>query len=101
MARPFAPHIITDDSVLGGKEIERSLRIDNGDGAHLTRTPSSAGNQKKCTFTKYCFLFKSTSEKNWKVLSITPRYDSSLEVDFSDFDFNHQEWSFSIVKESH
>ena len=57
MARPFAPHIITDDSVLGGKEIERSLRIDNGDGAHLTRTPSSAGNQKKWTFS--CWIKRS------------------------------------------
>ena len=35
---------------MGGKEIERSLVFNNADGSHLTRTPSSAGNQKKWTF---------------------------------------------------
>ena len=57
MGRPFNIHPITDDSALGGKEIERSLRFDNGDGAHLTRTPSSAGNQKKWTFS--CWIKRS------------------------------------------
>ena len=57
MSRPFLSHVIPDDSALGGKEIERSLRFDNGDGAHLTRTPSSAGNQKKWTFS--CWIKRS------------------------------------------
>jgi len=50
MSRPFISHIISDDNALGGKEIERSLAFDAADGLHLTRTPSSAGNQKKWTF---------------------------------------------------
>ena len=49
MARPFPIHNITDDSALGGSVIEKSLRIDDGDSASLTRTPSSAGNRR--TFT--------------------------------------------------
>ena len=57
MARAFAPHLITDDRVIGGKEIERSLVFDASDGLHLTRTPSSAGNQKKWTFS--CWIKRS------------------------------------------
>ena len=51
MTRTFLPHVITDDSALGGSEIERSLRFNNdADSASLTRTPSSAGNRKTWTF---------------------------------------------------
>ena len=57
MSRPFLSHIISDDSALGGKEIERSLAFDAADGLHLTRTPSSAGNQKKWTFS--CWIKRS------------------------------------------
>ena len=57
MARAFAPHLITDDSVLGGKEIERSLRFDNGDGAHLIRDHAVAGNKKQWTFS--CWIKRS------------------------------------------
>ena len=57
MSRPFLSHIITDDSALGGKEIERSLVFNSASGSHLTRTPSSAGNQKKWTFS--CWIKRS------------------------------------------
>ena len=57
MARAFNFHPITDDSVLGGKEIERSLRFDNGDGAHLTRDHAVAGNKKQWTFS--CWIKRS------------------------------------------
>ena len=30
MTRPFVRHIITDDSALGGMEIKRSVRIEQG-----------------------------------------------------------------------
>jgi len=42
MSRAFLPHVITDDSSLGGLVIERSLRFNDGDSANLTRTSSSA-----------------------------------------------------------
>ena len=57
MSRPFISHIITDDSALGGKEIERSLVFNAGSNTYLSRTPSSAGNQKKWTFS--CWIKRS------------------------------------------
>ena len=50
MARAFIPHVVTEDSALGGSFLERSLRFNDDDGAYLERTPSSAGNRKKWTF---------------------------------------------------
>ena len=57
MSRPFISHIISDDSALGGKEIERSLVFNSGSNTYLSRTPSSAGNQKKWTFS--CWIKRS------------------------------------------
>ena len=45
----FASHVVTPDSALGGKVIERSLRFDSDSSAYLNRTPSSAGNRKTMT----------------------------------------------------
>ena len=50
MGRVAAPHIITDDSALGGSVIERSLRFNSGDVTYLTRTPSSSGNRRTMTY---------------------------------------------------
>ena len=50
MARTFVPHHISDDSALGGSVIKNSLRFNDNDSAYLSRTPSSAGNRKKWTF---------------------------------------------------
>ena len=49
MGRAVHPHIITDDSALGGSVIERSLRFNDDDSTYLNRTPSSSSNRK--TFT--------------------------------------------------
>ena len=38
MTRVFLPHVITDDSALGGSEIERSLRFISSDSHKLNRT---------------------------------------------------------------
>ena len=54
MGRPIHPHIITDDSALGGSVIERSLRFNGSDStAHLSRTPSSTGSRKVWTFSAW------------------------------------------------
>ena len=54
MGRVAAPHIITDDSALGGSTVERSLRFNGADAtAHLTRTPSTSGNRKVWTFSAW------------------------------------------------
>ena len=50
MTRTFLPHVITDDSALGGAEIERSFRFNDNDNSHLSRTPSGAGNRKVWTW---------------------------------------------------
>tara|TARA_A100001388_G_scaffold264931_1_gene236649 strand:- start:422 stop:3010 length:2589 start_codon:yes stop_codon:yes gene_type:complete len=57
MARAFAPHLITDDRVLGGKEIERSLVFNAGSNTYLTRDHSVAGNKKQWTFS--CWIKRS------------------------------------------
>ena len=41
MSRVFLPHVITDDSALGGSEIERSLRFNSEDSTYLQRSVSS------------------------------------------------------------
>ena len=35
MGRPFAPHIITPDSALGGRDIGKSLRFKSDDNTRL------------------------------------------------------------------
>ena len=43
--------IVTDDSALGGLVVERGLRFDKAAGnEYISRTPSSASNQKTYTF---------------------------------------------------
>ena len=51
MSRTFLPHVITDDSALGGAEIERSFRFNDDYGAYLQRQPSSntSGSSQKIT----------------------------------------------------
>ena len=56
MGRVAAPHIITDDSALGGAIIEKSLRFEHGANSVLSRSFSSAGNQR--TFTMSAWIKK-------------------------------------------
>ena len=48
----FTGHTITPDSALGGKIIDKSLRF-NGDDTYLNRTPSTAGNRSKWTWSAW------------------------------------------------
>jgi len=62
MTRVFLPHVITDDSALGGSVIQRSFRFNDGSNTHLSRTPS-AGNRKEWTISawiKRCNIGSST-----------------------------------------
>ena len=45
MARPHPAHIITDDSAIGGKLIEKSVRCDRATNAYFTRTSDEAGDR--------------------------------------------------------
>ena len=61
MARAFVPHIITDDSALGGSVIQRSLRFNDGDSPYLSRTPSSAGNRRTYTISVWAKIIDNGS----------------------------------------
>ena len=53
MARANLPHVISDDSALGGQLISGSLRFRSASNTNLRRTPSSAGNRKTFTFSAW------------------------------------------------
>ena len=42
----FTGHTITSDSALGAAKIQRSLRFNRADSAHLTYTPASASSDR-------------------------------------------------------
>ena len=56
MSRTFLPHVITDDSALGGAVIERSLRFDNTNTGYLNRTAGTSTSQYKFTFSAWVKL---------------------------------------------
>ena len=83
MGRPVHPHIITPDSALGGKDIVRSLRFNDGDNTRLTRTIGSTSNRR--TFTYSWWLkrtMKSAEQYVWYVGSSsgTPYLDARFEA---------------------
>ena len=61
-------------------EIERSLRFNSGDSAHLTRTPSSASNST--TFTWSAWIKTVRSDSHETLFSATPSGDGTLQYDF-------------------
>ena len=61
-------------------EIERSLRFNSGDSAHLTRTPSSASNSTTFTWSAWIKISGSTSTQT--LFSATPSGDGTLQYDF-------------------
>ena len=50
MARANLPHVISDDSALGGQLISGSLRFRSASNTILKRTHSSVGNKRTFTF---------------------------------------------------
>ena len=64
MSRTFLPHVITDDSALGGMKIERSLRFNYSDTANLTRTSSSTST----TFTYSAWIKRSHQAGNYRYI---------------------------------
>ena len=66
MSRTFLPHVITDDSALGGAVIERSLRFRSNHS--LTRSPSSTTNSTKQTLSFWFKVSKLHNATNQGVL---------------------------------
>ena len=64
----FTGHTITPDSALGGLEIERSLKFNGSELAHLDRTPSARGNRKVWT---YSCWYKQTQYHSDKVMFLS------------------------------
>ena len=57
MSRIILPHIITDDSAIGGSVIERSLVNAEGRSRYLTYTPSVAGDRRTFTLSGWFKLY--------------------------------------------
>ena len=58
MARPHPAHIITDDSAIGGKLIEKSVRCDLGSNAYFTRTSDEAGDRRTFTLSGWFKFYR-------------------------------------------
>ena len=79
-------------SSAGGYNISRSLRFNDGDSAHLDRTPSSSGNRRTFTFSCWCkrssfgssfaSLFSSSGNSNFFKFQF--RDDDRFEINTSD-----------------
>ena len=67
MSRPFLPHVITDDSALGGSLIERSLRFDHAANSVLSESFGGTGNQQ--TFTMSAWIKKCHPTNRMSVFS--------------------------------
>ena len=64
----------------GGYNISRSLRFNDSDSAHLTRTPSSASNST--TFTWSAWIKINRVDSHETLFSATPSGDGTLQYDF-------------------
>ena len=58
MTRPFLPHVITDDSALGGKIIERSVRLRKDNDSYFNRTATVAGDRRTFTLSGWFKFYK-------------------------------------------
>ena len=69
MTRTFLPHIITDDSALGGKEIERSVRLNESDNAYFYRTSTVAGDRRTFTLSGWFKFYKGEGNQDFIFMS--------------------------------
>jgi len=58
MSRVFLPHVVTDDSALGGKVIERSVRLRKDNNSYFNRTSTVAGDRRTFTLSGWFKFFK-------------------------------------------
>ena len=83
MARAFVPHVVTEDSALGGSFLERSLRFHSGDNTRLVRTIGSTSNRRTFTYSWWLKRSIQNSEQYiWYVGSSsgTPYLDARFEA---------------------
>ena len=57
----FTGHTITDDSALGGMIIEKSVRLNRGDNAYLSRTTTVAGDRRTFTLSGWFKFYRNNT----------------------------------------
>ena len=65
MTRTFLPHVITDDSALGGKVIERSVRCMEDDNAYFSRTSTVAGDRRTFTLSGWFKFYQGEGNQDF------------------------------------
>ena len=65
MTRTFLPHVITDDSALGGKLIDRSVRCMEDDNAYFSRTSTVAGDRRTFTLSGWFKFYKGEGNQDF------------------------------------
>ena len=107
MSRTFLPHVITDDSALGGNVIEKSLRFNNysssADDAQLYRTVSTASNRRTYTHsfwvrrTKlgYGMIFGQTDGSGNDFCNFV--FNSDNKIEFNEYIYNSGGNKFRLI----
>jgi len=65
MSRTFLPHVITDDSALGGSVIERSVRLNQSDNPYFNRTATVAGDRRTFTLSIWVKFYKTGGNQDF------------------------------------
>ena len=69
MTRTFLPHVITDDSALGGKLIDRSVRCMEDDTAYFIRTTTVAGDRRTFTLSGWFKFYQGEGNQDFIFMS--------------------------------
>jgi hypothetical protein len=82
----------------GGYQIERSLRFNSPDSAHLSRTPASAGNRKTYSFS--CWAKRSALSSNQNIVAqgtneVLFRFNPSDYINFADYTGGSAVWELT------
>ena len=65
MSRVFLPHVVTDDSALGGKVIERSVKLREEENAYFSRTSTVAGDRRTFTLSIWVKFYKTEGNQDF------------------------------------
>ena len=107
MARAFIPHVITNDSALGGNVIEKSLRFNNysssADDAQLYRTVSTTSNRRtythsfwvKRTKLGYGMIFGQTDGSGSNFCYFV--FNSNNKIEFNEYVYNSGGNKFRLI----
>ncbi len=95
MARTFLPHVVTPDSALGGKKIEKSLTFDENNQTTLICNLGSSGdatNRKKTTLSFWIKLLRPEQDRG--VITAATSGTVQVQLEHVLFDSNGT-WKFA------